>query len=436
MKTLSYWSALKRQVVLPCVTILTVMFSLTVVIADASDPEESLLTQYVQSKGSGIIVFESSNIKQFWIDSSVVSKDNSINILLSSKNANGNESVPLKIQLANVNEAMDCAIEVISETEDSFFSVLDNNLAKLSSSENKEKFLDYFIKSSVFHMEDTKNLSFILRFGSKTADHISIKRIILSFSKNKESSFLVPPGKLKIMDKNISASASSTITNVDSDSFAMTGKRTAFFSSNKILVTNNILSSSVTIKNTGENSTLVYLGYRAYTQNHILLSGSNYPYKNINKVLSVVSSVVDSNKIVVDSYTDWSKGCYLALNAKEDMSDIPNTDFIGTILDIKKLENGQAEISLDKPFKSEIKDGTKVRVHGLSGAYLYSDIKALQPGEEQVFSATIMKDDSILEYSSNGFSRGVYYVIPLILSYSVDSQKENTILIRDFVLSY
>ena len=85
--------------------------------------DDVLLDEYIASKGSGIISFDASNIKQFWIDNSVVSRNSSFEIILKSTNNQSFESVPLKIQLANVNEAMDCTIEVIADTEEYFFSV-------------------------------------------------------------------------------------------------------------------------------------------------------------------------------------------------------------------------------------------------------------------------------------------------------------------------
>lgn len=425
----------KRQTTLSLlITSVLLVFSLTIFAEDKQNSPD-LLNQYITSKGyQSTIIFDSSNIKQFWIDNSVLSKDNSININLSSNNTNGNESVPLRIQLANVNEAQDCKVEVISETEDFGFSVLNNSSKVLSSSKTEDRFLDYSIASSVFHLEDTTKMTFVLKFNSKTASILSIKKIILSFLDNKESAYLLPPGKINYTNKNISTS--STIEEVNSTSFSITGKNTVIRSSKRFIVADNTLSSSVTIKNTGETPTTIYVGYGAYTQDHVWLNDKNYPFKSINNVLKVVSHSEASNIIKVDSYSEWSKGCHLALEAKEDMSDIPNNYFAGTISEIKKLENGQAEIILSKPLKSKLDEGTKVRIHGLDGAYIYTKTKNLQPGEEQTFTSTIKKDDSFLGYSPKAFSRGVYYVVPIILSYSVDPDKENTVLIKNFTISY
>jgi len=415
--------------------LISVLFTFSL-IAYSEDKQTTtdLLNQYISSKGyQSIIVFDASNIKQFWVDNSVFAKDDSIKIMLSQKDAKAKDSVPLKIQLANVNETQDCKIEVFSETEDLGFSILDNNSKTLSSSKKEDDFLNYSVASSTFHIENTLKYSFILKFNSKQTDILSIKRIILSFHNNKESSFLASPGKVNLSGSNIFAS--SAINLVDDNSFSVTGKRTIITSTKKIYTADNSLVSSVTIKNTGDAAATVYIGYKTYSQEGFLLDGRNFP--KYDKILKVVSAQKGSNTIIVDAYSDWSKGCYLALNAQEDLSDIPNNTFAnGTITEIKKLENGQAKITLSKPLLSDIMEGTKVRIHEAGGAYLYTNVKALQPGVEQTFSSTIKKDDLFLKYSSKAFSKGTYYVIPVILSYSVDTNQDNTVLISDYSISY
>lgn len=397
--------------------------------------DEELLSHYVQSKGNNTIVFDSSNIKRFWVDKSVLSRDGSFEITLNKDKEQVFKSVPFRLQLINVNEAQDCKIEIISKSTDFEFSVL-NGTKVLSSFQKDDNFINYSVSSSVFHLEDTQNTSFELIFSSKTTDRLSINKMILSFFENKNSSFLSSPGKI-LFTKNNLITSSSTISEADTNLISVTGKQSIILSSKKIFVNDNTFSTSATIKNIGENAVRIYMGYAVYTKDKIKLDPRNYPYNNINKVLSVVSSSKGDKTIVVDSYTDWTKNCFLALNAKEDMSDIPNTVFVGgRIVDMKKLENGQAEITLEKPLDSTIKEGTTLRVHGPGGAFLYTQIKTLQPEEEYSFSSSIQKDESFLQYTPKAFSRGVYFVIPLILSYSVDPSLDNTVLISNFITSY
>ncbi len=398
---------------------------------NASD--DQLLNQYVHSKGPGIITFDASNIKQFWVEKNVVSMDNDIRIIPAAHGISV-ESDPLKIQLANVNETQDCKIEVIAETKNVKFQILNNKSEVLSSSRKEDDFMGYSITSSVFHMEDVPNYSFAFKFISDSEDAISIKKIILSFSNNKGSSFLVSPGEVIFTGDMINTTAK--VSKESDNSFSVTGTRSSVFSAKKFFVADNTLSSSVTIKNAGVNPITVYVGYAVYGKDQKILYGSSFPYQK-NEAVSVVSAPKGGSTIVVDSYSEWRKGCFVALNAKDDLSDLPNNTFLdGRVVEIKKLDDGQAEIVLDKPLSSELKQGARIRVHGLSGSYFYTRTKKMEPGEEEVFASTVKKDDSLLEYTPKAFPKGTYYVVPIILSYSADPKVENTILIRDYSVSY
>ena len=403
--------------------------------ADSSSADAKLLDDYVRSKGYVTpIVFDSSNIKQFWVDKSVLSQDKTISISLDKKTNEGFESVPLKIQLINVNERQDCKVEVISDTPDVSFSVADNKSKVLSSSSSEDSFVQYHVASSTFHLEDTPDYSFNLKFSSKSNDEISVKKIILSFSNNKNTSFLSSPGVLKINRDGVNVS-SATLS--EGNAIEVKGKRTRLFSNTFLIVSDKDVETSVKVKNVGDKPTRIYVGYAVYNKQQVMFDGRNYPYKDSSSVLTVVSSEAGSDKIIVDSYPEWAKSCYLALNAEEDLFDVPSTTFAdGRIVEVKKLDDGKAEITMEKPFKTALEAGAKVRIHGRAGTYLYMHNKVLQPGEEEVFTSTIKKDNTFLQYSPKAFSRGVYSVKPLILSYSVDANEENTIVISDYTVSY
>ena len=397
----------------------------------SSDTTE-LIDQYIKARGySNIISFDALNIKQFWVDNTVMSNNGFIHILLDTQTRN---SRPQKVQLANVNEAMDCRIDVITENPDVSFFVTNSKSKTISKSFAEDDFIQYHVISSVFHLEDTQDYSFNLIFGSNKPDTLTIKKIFLSFSKNPDSIFCVSPGVFVVSAKDVTAQA---VPDSEGKGFTVTGKESNIFLKKKIMVSENTVKTSVTIKNTGKKTTRVHIGYSAYSKDDILLWGCNYPYKNINKVLNVVSSEDGSAKITVDSFPEWTKNCFLALNAREDLSDIPNTSLAaGKIIDIKKLPDGRAEITMDQPVKKALKQGEKVRINGLRGAYLYTSSKELQPGEEETFTSSIQKDDNMIQYSVNALSRGVYYVKPLILSNSVDTKEENTILITNYQIGY
>ena len=416
------------------VSLMGMLFLSIKVLAQDAPPKESnetLLNQYVKSKGNEIIIFSASNIKQFWIDNSVVSRNNSVDILLKSQ-----KSVAFPIQLSNVKESQDCRIDVITEVSDLEFSILDDRSKEIVSSQKEEDFLNYSVHSCCFHLEDIYKFLFKIVFYSDNTI-VSIKKIILSFSDNKDSNFLSSPGAITFTSSDIIPSASLQTEEVSKQSFKATGKRTNIIPSKKIYTTNNTLSASVKIKNIGEVPTTLYIGYELYNKDCNRLDVRNYLHQKTNKILNVISSSAGSNRIIVDSCTDWIKNGVIALNAKEDMSDIPNCSIVdGKIVEVRQLENGQAEIELDKPLKTAIERGTNVRIHRTGGGYIYTNTKVLAPGEEEEFKSTIKKDESSLEYSQKVISKGTYYVIPVILSHSTDPDKENTILIEDYTVSY
>ena len=221
------------------------------------------------------------------------------------------------------------------------------------------------------------------------------------------------------------------------NSFTVSGKRYELFSKNRILVGDRDMSNSVTVRNVGDTPTTIYLGYAPYTKNRQLIQSRNNPYKN-GAIFKIVSAEVNSNKVIVDAVPEWEKGCHLVLNAKEDLSDFPNFSFVnGTISDVKILDNGQAEIVLTAPLKTALKKGTTARVQAPSGAmYLYTNTKRLEPGEEVTLSSQVRKDDDFLLFSPKAFCRGTYYVIPVLLSYSINKDDINKIKITNFTVSY
>ena len=404
--------------------------------------DEDLIKKYIDAKGYGsFIVFNSSNIKQFWVDKSVLSYKDKFDISLQ-KNKTKWESVPLFFQLANVDETLNCKIDVITEDKNVSFSVFDKKGKIISSSSFQDDFVSYSIVSSEFHLEDSCGLSFNIVFLSDTSDTISIKKIVMSFSENNDSSFLKTPGHLIVFGNDITVQEQTdkikpTINDMNKDGFTVTGKRSQIFSKKNILISDNTLHTNVKIKNIGNHPITIYVGYAVYSKDHILLQNQNYPYASKNEILHVLSIDEEGTKITVDSFPEWSKYCFLALNAKDDFSDVPSTSFArGKIDNIIKLTNGKAEITVDKPIKNDLKEGDTIRIHRTQGGYLYMNTKKIQPGEESVFDSSIKKDDEFYFYSSKAFSKGVYFVKPLILLYSDDPNEYNTILIENYSIEY
>ena len=393
------------------------------------DEIDDLLNQYLKSKGNNNIVFDSTNIKQYWTDKSVASLDGSIAIVLE----NGNESKLFPIQIVNVNESQDCKIDIITDSPDLMYCIADEKSNIISVSSKGDDFINFKTYSAIVHMEDIPDFKFNIKFMSSVKKNLSIKKIVMSFSNNKSSNFLSKPFLMELSDSDFNPT---NIKAIDSSSFSITGRQNVLICKKKIIISNGVLTSSVKIKNIGNNTASIYIGYAAYTKKGAKIDGKNFPFRNNNRILNVIADSKDTSILLVDSYSEWTKNCFLAINAAEDMSDIPNTTLLeGRIVEFIKNEDGTASIVLDKKITSPIPKGSKLRIHGLSGAYIYTNTTKLQPGEEEVFSSQISRDENILEYTSKAFSRGVYYVVPIILSYSTDSY-DNTVLISDFSLSY
>lgn len=181
---------LRATVLLKYMSIVIAVFSAGALFSQEKD-DSAIINEYVKSLGyTSYISFDASNIKQFWIDNSVVSKNGSIVILPKSNHL----SEKLKLQLANVVETQDCKVDVLFEEPDTVFSVMNQKSEVLSSSSQEKDFIQYHVASASFHLESLEDFSFSLQFSSKSSDTISIKKIILSFSDNKSSMYLGSPG--------------------------------------------------------------------------------------------------------------------------------------------------------------------------------------------------------------------------------------------------
>lgn len=398
--------------------------------------DSKLLNGYIQSRGlSGTIVFDNINIKQYWIENFVCNDDDSIKISLDTNKK------PLRIQLMNIDESYDCNVLVIAETPDFSFNVLNHRLSPIGTSAKEDDFIHYNVASSTFHLEDTNALCFYLDFSAKSASVLSIKKIVLSFSKNNNSKFLSSPGKIIISDNNSTISTGGSISHDENSLLVLTGtgSEMSFTSNNLVLSTDNSLTLSLKVKNIGDTSSDLYVGFIPYTKEMKQITSRVAPFENNNTILKVFSTEKDSDKIIVETFPErWKKNCYLVLNAKDDLSDFPDFDFLpGAILDIQKTNDGHAVIQLSAPLKAPIEKGTKLRVHSPYGSrYLYVGHKTLQPGETFDCVSTIQKDNSFYGYSSKAFCKGTYCVRPVLISFPGDKQKEQIIQVLDFSLNY
>lgn len=141
--------------------------------------DQTLVTQFIKTMGNDIIVFDYSNIKQYWVDNSIFNKDEKI-IIVPEKDT----SKLFKVQLANVADRDNCKISILSETSDIAFTVFNKDSEKLSSSSFEQDFLQYHIFSCIFPLKETIDYSFFIQFKFQKHETISIRKIVFSFPEN------------------------------------------------------------------------------------------------------------------------------------------------------------------------------------------------------------------------------------------------------------
>lgn len=382
--------------------------------------ENDLINKYVQTKGNMIISFDASNIKQFWIDKSVIAEKDSFVISLTKNKTNSYKSKPLKIQLANVDASYECNVFVLTQTDNVNFSITDTNLNPVSFKNKMDSFIDYHELSSSFRLIEIKDNTFNFSFTSSVQD-IEVKAIVLSFSqKNKYPSH---PGYL-VMNLDTVQTDAKLIPHDNQQSYSVNGTNPLLISKEKIYVTDNTVYSTITIKNTGDKQFNAFFGYEPYTEDEERIDNRAIPYKNENHIVKVLSTSETKDKLIVDSYPEWEEKCTLALNATPNLADFPNCSLLeSTILKINKLEDNKAEIILNKPLKNDVPAGTALRVQSPYGySRIWTTSKRLGPGESTILISKIKKDDTFLNFSSKAFCKGTHYVLPVIFLHSPENE--------------
>ena len=106
------------------------------------------------------------------------------------------------------------------------------------------------------------------------------------------------------------------------------------------------------------------------------------------------------------------------------------------IVDIKKLENNQTEIQLNKTVSQVLPQGTNLRLHAAGISNVNIETKTIQPGKEEVLSGSLLKDNAFIEKYSKVFGKDLFYCKPLIIAESLDANEDINILVSDFVINY
>ena len=318
-------------------------------------------------------------------------------------------------------------------SENGIYIITSKECSSLSSQKNPFHLAsanELFSRIGFFYTNSSKNKALSI-FKMHSDTDIDLKESL--------APFLFSPNAVTYSPESVFV-VNGTIVNDDrfASSFEVTGKKTQIKSIYTIRLSEKDCKISVKVDNIGSIPIRLYAGYAVFSEDGIQYDGRNYPFKNSNCILNLVSAKAGDNKIIVDSTPEvWEKNCHLAINAKKDLSDVPNTNLAdGKIVNVQELPNGNSEITLSKPLTKSYFSGTKVRVHGKSGDYIYTNKLVLNPGEEKNITSFIAKNENCTQYTPDAFSKGVYYVCPILLAYSTDGQAQNTVRITQLTVSF
>ena len=128
-----------------------------------------------------------------------------------------------------------------------------------------------------------------------------------------------------------------------------------------------------------------YFGFLPCDKNGTPIQASSVNQLPNSETAVAVAAKAGDKKLLLKSNAAWSSnGIWaVALNAKKDLSDLPNTDLynVGAINNV----NGMIEVALKAPLAKDVAAGTIVRAH-LGGGYMYTGgWKKLAAGQEFEF---------------------------------------------------
>jgi hypothetical protein len=131
---------------------------------------------------------------------------------------------------------------------------------------------------------------------------------------------------------------------------------------------------SGTFKSLGEEKSKIYYGFICYDKKkqHVV----NY---HSNVILGSATTLAQECKkgdkaLVIKTNKKWKKGLWVAFNAKDDFSDLPNRESFYRITEVV-TKGKDMELKLSVPIKKVYPAGTKVRAHSSKyGTYLYTTI--------------------------------------------------------------
>ena len=172
------------------------------------------------------------------------------------------------------------------------------------------------------------------------------------------------------------------------------------------------------------------IGFFAYDKNRRLISPQNMAYVKGTQTELVETAVYKSKTLKVKDASKWQKGSwfFVAFDAKDDLSDLPNFNLSANgISDIKKVEDGWL-VTLAKPLIRGWVEETKVRVHFPGSWHHYTGT-----GKTKENWVKFGRKFKGISKSGNGeygkFWANVEYIAPMMIlnnKYDKNKEKYNT----------
>lgn len=173
-------------------------------------------------------------------------------------------------------------------------------------------------------------------------------------------------------------------------------ERTGSFGSSKPIVfdTKKKYKFSAEVRSAPGTDTgmMFYLGFEIYGKNKKRIASEWVnPVPNTATVLAADAKVGDKILKIKDGkkWLNYLSTSYIAFDAKDDYSDLPNSDLGIVVKNSIKKEGDIWVLSLRTPMKKARKAGTKVRQQRGAGTYFYAVIKKLTPQWQKVESKVI-----------------------------------------------
>ena len=145
---------------------------------------------------------------------------------------------------------------------------------------------------------------------------------------------------------------------------------------------------TVTLRKDGKEKAFAYhCGFYCFDKTGRMITCDNISSSKQSFTSLVKDVKVGDKTVTVKDGSKWKKSGFVAFNAKQDYSDLPNRTTVGNITKVEKQGDAWV-ITLDKPVKKAYAAGTNVRNH-FPGGYVYSTAGGKLTDDWKTVSGTI-----------------------------------------------